>query len=258
MKTSTFLSAAVTTIVFAGSVQAETRKVTIHAPFDGLVESVAGLNTEFAPQTPPALFAFNDLRKTTGTVTHPLAVRNLPQAPAADFVIPLVVNVTSEILDLQLAEETRKLEAAQARVTAASTSYDLEKKLKPTAVTARTAQDEEGRYLTEHNRNIYHSDSGLSQSDANAYASNANTGRGAYRQIFDDRLNYLVDKDMPNRLKIAQKELSAANYSVQIVNATLKLGQIVCPSHCKVIAVHVFQQQWVTKGDPLVEVEIDQ
>jgi hypothetical protein len=238
--------------------RAEVRKVTIRAPFDGFVESVALPGTEYPGETPRALYDFNRLRKDTGTAAHPLKVRTLPLEPAVDVTPNTVAMLTSEVLDLQLAEETRKLEAAQARLDAAQSSFTLEKDLKSHVVEARKAQDEAGRYFAEHNRNVFHSDGGLSQSDANTYASNAGTDRTETRQVFDQRLDYQLSKDFPDRLKIAQKELKAARNSVEIINATLKLGEIVCPRHCRVKAVYVFSEQWVTKGDPLLDVEIDQ
>jgi biotin carboxyl carrier protein len=75
---------------------------------------------------------------------------------------------------------------------------------------------------------------------------------------FKARQKLQVQSDLPARVDIANKELQSARISLELLQATAALGKVVCPKNCKIVKRYVTSGQYVTKGDPLVEIEIRQ
>jgi len=78
------------------------------------------------------------------------------------------------------------------------------------------------------------------------------------RKVSSDRVKRSVKNKLirPNKLKIAMDSLSSAQKSVGIIEASLALGSITCPTRCTIKDLHVVNGQYVTKGDAIADVKL--
>lgn len=94
-------------------------------------------------------------------------------------------------------------------------------------------------------------------------AAEARTMRDAYDQLKIYRKDAIEfaqgtyrDLTLGNMADDARMNLTRNTCDIANLIATLKLGDIYCPSECRVSSVHIVRGQWVNKGDLLMDVEI--
>lgn len=165
-----------------------------------------------------------------------------------------VVVVEAPITQYQLLEAMQALVAAQLSLDIANARLAREYGPKP----------EEGwKHLQmeqiEANRKYRHYSRDAQAAEAKDHASDINKwGKAEALQTANldrARLAFNVDTELLGKARIAEAQVQAAWGAVQSIDATLLLGQITCPRRCKVVDVHAYANQPVTKGDPLVDVQ---
>lgn len=186
----------------------------------------------------------------------------------ADFDIALpILKISSDLLEIQLAQEQVKFENARRKYLAAKERYDAEVDLKPMVIQRLT------------NSEIYRNEMALESYYRNRRTVDHEgghppcthpeqrkdcTGAASAQKILDaDRDRSEAEKELTSKryaldlkefdlaLETAKAELEGLSKSLLAIEATIALGEVSCPVRCKIKRVHVAPNQYVNKGDPL-------
>ena len=71
------------------------------------------------------------------------------------------------------------------------------------------------------------------------------------------RHDFAVAYQFDGELKIAKSKYESALRLVQSIHANLDTGRVTCPRQCTIRKIYVFKDQYVTKGDPLIDVTLN-
>ena len=180
-----------------------------------------------------------------------------------------LLEIRSDVLELQLIEEIRKYQAAKKRLAISERLLTVEEGLKEDIVALRdnqkTAKDlEASEFYSNHKLRINREGRHRRCTDRIAPrvknclgTTMATQGRKAIKavssaqsKIDKDRYDARL-KELENLRQISQANLDSAKQSILVVLATMRLGNVVCPKRCKIQDVYVVPGQYVNKGDPL-------
>lgn len=232
-----------------------TQTFIVRAPLDGYVNVVQAPGTVLAATSSKAQGLFDSIRVTTGAPT--LYNVHARREYADDSLLFLV---TSDLLELQLQQEKSRLRLASQKLALAKSALELEARLKSTDRDRETGRRDYNQWRVEAEVRVQ----GQKPRDCKTclgpgLAGWLNQGKEAAakeHEGFVQRQDYQLESDMPRRLAIAQGELDAANMSVRIIEANIAVGKVVCPQKCRVKRALAMSGQYVTRGDPIAEVEL--
>jgi biotin carboxyl carrier protein len=234
--------------------------VVIRAPIDGHVIRVVDTGHKAKGTISEAQRQFDVLRTAVG-IPQRYSTPELNQ----DDPTSVVVELTSDVLELQVKQETIKLALANERLDLARKTYGLENELKDVDMAREDAKAIYQKELTyegylrmgnPRDKCELPNQACTGQPRAAKFIKAGNTMSDKTVEGFAARQDYQLTTELPNRLDLARKELESAATSVAIINANIALGRITCPRACTVRKVFVMPGQYVTKGDPLLAVAV--
>ena len=222
----------------------------ISSPIDGYVVNIANEGDIFKPVIPEAQVIIDELRSSFGLQKmYTVNVSDLSKQSDND----LIALIGSDLHELQLKQENEKVIAAQKKLDATMKTVHMEAALAPEELKLLTEKNEVNDQRafadSENSKNV------LGDNRATSLrTSSIDAGTISYNNT-KTRQDHLLNIDIPERIRIANHELEIARNSLKIIMARIKFGEISCPFKCKVIKVHAFKRQFVTKGDLLLEIQ---
>jgi acetyl/propionyl-CoA carboxylase alpha subunit len=164
-----------------------------------------------------------------------------------------LVEVKSDVLELQVLQEQEKLVLAEMRLAAFMEAYNFDR-------TKRLPLENENREARANAAIAQLKIAGQFNVSKHAGLAKEAQDFGAQAVIKQSQLeldrHYFAVSDIERRREIAEKELALAQVSKAVLEATAKLGKMTCPSDCLVTKVLVAKGQYVTKGDVLLEIAL--
>lgn len=233
--------------------------VIVRAPLDGYVTAIQSAGAVLPGATSGAQVMFDELRTAQG-MKRIYDVQRIGNNVAR--AAPLF-HVTSDLLELQLEQERAKLKFASQKLDLAKGSLKLEAELKPIDSEREesrqvfTAYRVESEYLVQR-QGRRDCKVCLGGAGADQLHHHGKSAAQKEKEGFLKRQSHQIDVDLPRKLSIAESELKAAHASVKIIEASIAVGQVTCPLKCRVVRLLVMPGQYVTRGDPVAEIEVQE
>jgi hypothetical protein len=232
------------------------RTITLRAPIDGTVHEIAPVNSEVRAGISPALVEFEKKRA---------ARSGEPLSKAYDFqgLSPqaggLLYKVQSDILELQLSEESRKLEQAKQRLShlEAQRNFELGSEGK-SGVAQRELERLELKLWSDWE--YFGNFTGGATITRLWGEQRAATLTGPLKKVQDLELEIARAKheflkvDWESKLTSANQELASAVESVKNAQLQIRFGEVYSSEVVRVTKIHVLRFQYVTKGEAILDV----
>lgn len=244
----------------ASAREASRKRITFVSPLDGRLVSVAEVGTSFSAALSTSQNRFAILRGGGSRSDIASKLEEMLEPSSQD----LIFVVRSDLLDLQLIEENRRIDTARKRLNLAIQQLGLERELEPSqseldksraAIRSIDADAFYERHRFSRRRCDLPNDACLGNDKALRHRATVRSQNEAEARIVTDRRSFKIEQELPTQIAAARADLASAETSLALLEATARVGEVTCPQTCLIVDFHAVEGQFVTKGDPIVTVE---
>jgi biotin carboxyl carrier protein len=228
--------------------RADSERYILRAPLDGYVKEISKSGDSFQGGLSESQIQYDRFRQKMLS-----DLRWAKDAKSLDSVTKPVAIIFSDILQIQYLREEKRLSIANEQLTLAKSVANLEKGVagaeranqlamtKLNKVNAQLQIKNTKKIIKEEIDTIGHETTMLNDRTLN---------------VFDKRQQHSLSA-LDTQITIAEKELASARDTLDMLKANISQGIVSCPTECVVTKVFVMKGQFVTKGDEILEVEIN-
>lgn len=227
------------------------------APIDGVVHKLAAVGDEASPGVSPALYEFERRRSHVADVPCEYGLQSFDRANGS-----LLFKVHSDVLQLQLVEERRKLCLARLKLSQLEKQRDMEIGVdkepglsQKEIARLRLRVESDWEYFGNFTGGPRIAAGWGNEPRAGVLFSKLAKVPMMELEIAAERQAFLVD-DWKVRIDTASAEVESAESSVEITELQTKFGEVYCSQKCRVTEVRVLSFQYVTQGDPVLDVAV--